>query len=101
MKKLIALAALTFISGLAMANEPGKSETGLDYNKIDVNYQTFKVSGVNFTGYNAGGSFLVSDSIFVLGSYASLSHSGSTSRESSKLGLGYRMGIAANTDAFT
>jgi len=101
MKKLIALAALTFISGLAMANEPGKSETGLDYNKIDVNYQTFKVSGVNFTGYNAGGSFLVSDSIFVLGSYTSLSHSGATSIESSKLGLGYRMGIASNTDAFT
>ena len=28
MKKLIALAAMTLISGVAMANEPGKSDTG-------------------------------------------------------------------------
>ena len=101
MKKLIALAAMTLISGIAMANEPGKSETGIDYNKIDLNYQSFAVSGTTYTGYQTNGSFLFTDSIFVVGSYASLTHSGSTSIESSNLGLGYRLGIAANTDAIT
>jgi opacity protein-like surface antigen len=101
MKKLIALASLTFISGLAMANEPGKSETGLDYNKIELNYQSFAESGVTFTGYQTNGTFLFTDNIYALGSYANYTHSGSTSIERSNLGLGYRMGIAANTDAFT
>jgi opacity protein-like surface antigen len=100
MKKLIALATLTFISGLAMASEPGKSETGLDYNKIDVDYMNFKVSSTNFTGYTTQGSFLITDDIFILGSYASLKHTGSTTIERSNLGLGYRLGIAASTDAF-
>ena len=101
MKKLIALAAMTLISGVAMANEPGKSETGLDYNKFDVDYQTFSVSSKNFTGYNANGSFLLTDSIYALGGYSSLSRTGSSTIELGNLGVGYRLGIASSTDAFT
>ena len=101
MKKLIVLAAISLISNIAMANDPGKSDTGIDYNKFEVDYQTFKISSTNYTGYTAQGSFLISDDLFVLGSFSDLKHTGSTTIERSNLGLGYRLGIAANTDAFT
>ena len=101
MRSILVMSVIAALSGVAFANEPGKSETGLDYNKIELNYQSFAVSGVTFTGYQTNGTFLFTDNIYALGSYASLTHTGSTSIESSNLGLGYRMGIAANTDAFT
>jgi len=95
------MSVIAALSGVAFANEPGKSETGIDYNKIDIDYQSFAVSGTTYTGYQTNGSFLFTDNIYAVGSYASLTHSGSTSIESSNLGLGYRLGIAANTDAIT
>ena len=101
MRNILVMSVIAALCGVAFANEPGKSETGIDYNKIDINYQSFEVSGVTFTGYQTNGAFLITDNIYALGSYASLTHSGSTSIESSNLGLGYRMGIASNTDAFT
>ena len=100
MKKLIALAAMSLISGLAMASEPGKSDTGIEYNQFSVDYQSFKVSSTNFAGYTAGGSLLFTDNIYAIGSYTSVTHTGSTAIETSNLGLGYRIGIAASTDAF-
>jgi len=102
MKKLIALASLTFISGLAMANEPGKSETGLDYNKIEVDYASAKIGTIsNYSGYYTSGSFLVNENIYVLGNYASLTKSGESNYEKSNLGLGYRLPIATNADFLT
>ena len=87
MKKLIALTVMTLISGLAMANEPGKSETGLDYNKIDINYISGTVNSKIYTGYGVEGSFLVSDSIYVLGNYVDLTRTSATSLERSQIGL--------------
>lgn len=101
MRNILVMSVIAALSGVAFANEPGKTETGIYYNKIDLNYQSFALSSGTYTGYKAGGSFLLNDSIYALGSYGTYSLSGSTSIETSNLGLGYRMGIAANTDAFT
>ena len=102
MKKIVALAVASLVSSMALANEPGKSDTGLDYNKIEVDYASAKIgSKKNYTGYYVSGSFLVSESIYVLANYASLSKSGKSDYEKSNLGLGYRMPIAANADFLT
>ena len=79
MRSILVMSVIAALSGVAFANEPGQSETGLDYNKIDLNYQTFAASGVTYTGYKTNGSFLFTDNIYALGSYASLTHSGSSS----------------------
>jgi hypothetical protein len=102
MKKIVALAVASLVSTMALANEPGKTDTGLDYNKIEVDYASAKIGTTsNYAGYYTSGSFLVSESIYVLANYASLSKSGKSDYEKSNLGLGYRMPIAANADFLT
>lgn len=105
MKKIVALAVASLVSTMALANEPGKTDTGLDYNKIEVDYASAKIgSKKNYTGYYVSGSFLISESIYVLGNYASLDKSTKSTDvayEKSNLGLGYRMPIAANADFLT
>lgn len=100
MKKILITSIALLLGGVAIANEPGKSETGLDYNKFEIDYASAKLSSKTYTGYNTGGSFLISDNIYVLGSYLSISN-GSTNIEKSNLGLGFRIGIAPSADAFT
>jgi hypothetical protein len=64
MKKIVALAVASLVSTMALANEPGKTDTGLDYNKIEIDYASAKIgSKKNYTGYYVSGSFLVSESI--------------------------------------
>jgi hypothetical protein len=100
MKKIVILAVLGLVNGMALANEPGKTDTGLDYNKIEVDYMSATINDATWNGYYTSGSFLVSESIFLLGNYASVSRS-STIIEKSNIGLGYRLPIAASTDFFT
>ena len=102
MKKIVALAVASLVSSMAFAAEPGKTDTGIDYNKVEIDYTSFKIGSVsNYAGYYTSGSFLVSESIYVLANYASLSKTGKTDIEKSNLGLGYRMPISSSADAFT
>ena len=100
MKKIVTSAVLALVSAMALANEPGETDTGLDYNKIEVDYMSATISSATWNGYYTSGSFLVSESIFLLGNYASVSRS-SITREKSNIGVGYRLPIAASTDFFT
>jgi hypothetical protein len=87
---------------MAFAAEPGKTDTGLDYNKIEVDYMSAKIGTTSdYAGYYTSGSFLVGENVYVLANYASLSKSGKSDYEKSNLGLGYRMPIAANADFLT
>lgn len=100
MKKIVISAVLALVSAMAFANEPGKTDTGLDYNKIEVDYMSATINDATWNGYYTSGSFLVSESIFLLGNYASVSRS-SVIVEKSNIGVGYRLPIAASTDFFT
>jgi len=100
MKKIVALAVASLVSTMALANEPGKTDTGLDYNKIEINYIAATISKSTWDGYYTSGSFLVSENVFLLGNYASISRLGST-LEKSNLGLGYRMPIGSSADFFS
>ena len=100
MKKIVTSAVLALVSAMALANEPGKTDTGLDYNKIEVDYMSATINSATWNGYYTSGSFLVSESIFLLGNYASVSRS-SVIVEKSNIGVGYRLPIAASTDFFT
>jgi hypothetical protein len=102
MKKIIALTVASLVCSAAFANDPGKTDTGLDYNKIEVDYTSAKIGTTsNYSGYYTSGSFLINENIYVLANYASLSKSGKSDYEKSNLGLGYRMPIAANADFLT
>ena len=100
MKKIVTSAVLALVSAMALANEPGKTDTGLDYNKIEVDYMSATINDATWNGYYTSGTYLVSESIFLLGNYASVSRS-STIVEKSNIGLGYRLPIGASTDFFT
>jgi hypothetical protein len=100
MKKIVILAVLALVSAMALANEPGKTDTGLDYTKIEVDYMSATINDSTWNGYYTSGSFLVSENVFLLGNYASVSRS-SITREKSNIGIGYRLPIAASTDFFT
>ena len=102
MKKIVALAVASLVSSMAFAAEPGKTDTGLDYNKIEVDYMSAKIgTKSDYAGYYTSGSFLVGENVYVLANYASLSKTSNSDYEKSNLGLGYRMPIAANADFLT
>lgn len=103
MKKLIALSALTVLSATAIAE--AKTENGLNYNEVSGEYVSQSVNTTDgtktFTGYGINASALVSESIFVLGSYASTSRTADgekTTLGQSQIGLGYRFGLSESTD---
>ena len=91
----------SLLSVPAWANEPGKSDTGLDYNYLGVDYASYTISSVSgYAGYKVNGSLLVNQNIYLLANYFNVDKS-STIYEKSNIGLGYRMPIAANADFFT
>ncbi|MFM7698624.1 MAG: hypothetical protein ACKO5X_08305 [Limnohabitans sp.] len=109
MKKISALVYVitaSLFSGSILANEPGKSDTGLDYNYLGVDYASYTISSASgkgvsgYAGYKVNGSALVSQNIYLLANYFNVDKS-STVYEKSNIGLGYRMPIAANADFFT
>jgi hypothetical protein len=102
MRNIFVMSVIAALSGVAFANDSGKTDTGLDYNKVEVDYASAKIGTTsNYSGYYTSGSFLVNENIYVLANYASLTKSGSSDYEKSNLGLGYRMPIAANADFMT
>lgn len=100
MKKIITLAIASLVTGTAMANEPGKTDTGIDYNKIEVNYIAATISNSTWDGYYTSGSFLVSENVFLLVNFATISRLGAT-REKTNIGLGYRFPVGSSADLFS
>jgi hypothetical protein len=99
--KYIPAFSLVFFTGLALANEPGKTDTGLHYNNFEVDYSSATISSSTYTGYYTSGSFLITDNIYTLLNFSNYSKSGSSSYEKTNLGLGYRMPIAPAVDVQT
>ena len=103
MKKIcvLACAMASLFSAPVWANEAGKSDTGLDYNYLGVDYASYTISSTSgYAGYKVNGSVLVNQNIYLLANYFNVDKS-STLYEKSNIGLGYRMPIAANADFFT
>lgn len=103
MKKICVLvcAMASLFSAPVWANEAGKSDTGLDYNYLGVDYASYTISSTSgYAGYKVNGSVLVNPNIYLLANYFNVDKS-STVYEKSNIGLGYRMPIAANADFFT
>lgn len=99
MKKIIAIAVTSLFAITAMADGPAKTDTGINYNKVELSYDIYTVNtDYNFTGYNLGGSFLATENIYTIGNYVSLS--GDSSVSMYNIGLGYRQPIASSTDLF-
>ncbi|MEY4676320.1 MAG: hypothetical protein RLZZ470_827 [Pseudomonadota bacterium] len=107
MNKLIAISILSLLSTGAFAQN--RDETSLNYNNVSVGYVSQTItssddSSVNytFTGYGFDGSYLLTDHIFAIGSYASSSNSTdfdqSVTFTSTQLGLGYRYPLSKETD---
>ena len=102
MKKLLAIASMALVTSTVLAADAGKSETGVDYNELSASYvsmdSTAGTTTTTFTGYGLAATYLLTENFFVLGSYTSVEKSPTTIAYTSG-SLGYRMPIAANTDA--
>ena len=98
MKKLFTITSLAFLTSAAFAAEAGKSETGVDYNELAAGYSSMEMSSKTYTGYGISATYLLTENFFVLGSYGSVEKSPTTIAMTSG-SVGYRLPIAANTDA--
>lgn len=99
MKKIIAFAAL-FVTGSAMADSAGTSETGIRYNEVSVGYFANEVSANtnhDLTGYQVAGSLLINKDFIIDASYSDQSGDGLSGTMSS-LNVGYRMAVSSNAD---
>jgi lipopolysaccharide assembly outer membrane protein LptD (OstA) len=74
----------------------------VDYNELSASYvsmdSTVGTTTTTFTGYGLAATYLLSENFFVLGSYTSVEKSTTTISYTSG-SVGYRLPIAANTDA--
>ena len=103
MKKIIALAVASLLSITAMAEGPAKTDTGINYNNVELSYDSFKVNSYTWNGYGLGGNFLLNESIYATANYSQMSPetSGLNTLKVSSAGIGYRLPIASSTDLFT
>ena len=98
MRSILVMSVIAALSGVAFANEPGKTETGIDYNEVSIGYTALTADSTTYNGYNLSGAFLVTNNIFLSADYLSVD-SGSIAIYD--LGVGYRLPISSNVDAFT
>jgi len=98
MKKLFIATSIALLTSTAFAAEAGKSDTGVDYNEISAGYTSMKIDPTTYTGFGISATYLLTENFFVNGSYGSVEKS-STTIASTTGSVGYRMPIAANTDA--
>lgn len=98
MKKLAAIALLV-ATGSATAQSAGVSETGIRYNELYAGYESLSNSSITMTGYTIGGSALIDKNIIIDASYADVAKK-TTKSHSTVAGIGYRLGIAPNTDVY-
>lgn len=99
MKKIFLMSAFALLSGFAFANEPGKTDTGIDYNAVELNYDGGTVDSTSLTGYSLAASYLLTENIFGTLSYRSFDVS-STTVTFTRFGGGYRVPLSSNTDGF-
>jgi hypothetical protein len=67
MKKIcvLACAMASLFSAPVWANEAGKSDTGLDYNYLGVDYASYTINSTSgYAGYKVNGSVLVNQNIY-------------------------------------
>jgi hypothetical protein len=98
MKKLFVVTSIALLTSTAFAAEAGKSDTGVDYNEIGAGYTSMELDSGTFTGYGISATYLLTENFFVVGSYGSFEKSSDTIASTTG-SIGYRMPIAANTDA--
>ena len=99
--KYLVMTSLVFLATASMAGEAGKTDTGLQYNYLEVDYSTATVSSKAYTGYYTSGSFLINENIYALANMASYTKSGSSAYDKTNIGIGYRMPIAPAADLQT
>lgn len=101
MKKLFAITSLALLSSVAaVAAEAGKTDTGLDYNELAVNYVSMEAeSGGTFTGYGINATYLLTENIFIGGGYTTVDKD-STTIATTQGSIGYRMPLGPTLDGF-
>ena len=99
MKKLFIVTSIALLTSTAFAAEAGKSDTGVDYNELALNYISTDVSSNTLSGYGLNASYLLTENIFIGGGYVSIKNSSLTVTSTSGT-LGYRMPLAATVDGF-
>jgi len=97
MKKLASLLLLC-ASVSAFADDGATKDTNINYNEVALGYFSMRISNAyDFTGYAVKGAALVTDSIFIDGTYNSGSYSTST-LTFTEANVGYRYPIGSSTD---
>lgn len=101
MKKLVLASALLLSMGTIQAAE------SIRWDSASLSYQSVDLDGDKLTGFGIAGTKLVSDNVFIAGSYASVSDDidvfGSkvdVDFNTLSIGLGYRHAISSTTDFF-
>lgn len=101
MKKLVLASALLLSMGTIQAAE------SVRWDSASLSYQSVDIDGDKLTGFGISGTKLVSDNLFIVGSYASVSDDidvfGSkvdVDFNTLSVGLGYRHAISTTTDFF-
>ena len=101
MKKLVLASALLLSVGTIQAAE------SVRWDSASLSYQSVDLDGDKLTGFGVSGTKLVSDNVFIAGSYASVSDDidvfGSkvdVDFNTLSIGLGYRHAISTTTDFF-
>ncbi len=101
MKKLVLASALLLSMGTIQAAE------SVRWDSASLSYQSVDLDGDKLTGFGISGTKLVSDNVFIAGSYASVSDDidvfGSkvdVDFNTLSIGLGYRHAISTTTDFF-
>lgn len=102
MKKF--LPALLLIASVSSFADGITKDTGINYNEIGLSYFSIRISDkYDFNGYATKGSVLLTDNIFIEGTYANTSAKISSSSYTVTLreaNLGYRLPIGTSTDFF-
>ena len=59
---------LSLFSGLAMAQGATKTDTGINYNNVEIGYDTFVLNDYDYTwtGYGLGGNFLKTENKIII-----------------------------------
>ena len=99
MKKLFAITSLALLTSTDFAAEAGKTDTGLDYNELAVNYVSMEAESGTFAGYGLNASYLLTENIFIGGAYTSIEKSTTTIATTQGL-VGYRMPLAPTLDGY-
>jgi opacity protein-like surface antigen len=102
-KKIIAIAVASLFAITAMAEGPAKTDTGINYNNVEVSYDSLTVNSYTWGGYGLNGNFLLGESVYATLNYRAMTPETSTFKnmEQTFAGIGYRFPVASSTDLNT